>query len=71
MFPWYNKNIQAPKRNRRYCEQLWIRTSLCVHYEMFKVNTIPVKIILSSAKYDYNNKKIKHPREIKGLFSVL
>ncbi|KAK2151927.1 hypothetical protein LSH36_345g00012 [Paralvinella palmiformis] len=36
MLPWYNKNIQAAKRHRRYCERLWIRTSLCVHFEMFK-----------------------------------
>ncbi|KAK2169189.1 hypothetical protein LSH36_12g34021 [Paralvinella palmiformis] len=36
MLPWYNKNIQAAKRHRRYCERLWIKTSLCVHFEMFK-----------------------------------
>jgi len=36
MLPWYNKNIQAAKKHRRYCERLWISTSLCVHYEIFK-----------------------------------
>ena len=38
MLPWYNKNIQAAKRNRRYCVRLWIRTRLRVHFEMFKVS---------------------------------
>ena len=34
---WYNKEIQAAKRHRRYCECLWIRTGLSVHYEIFKL----------------------------------
>jgi len=71
MLPWYNKNIQAAKRHRSYCELLWIRPSLCVHFEMFKVNNILVKNTIASAKYEYYNKTIKHPREIKRLFSVL
>jgi len=32
MLSWYNKNIQAAKRHRRYCERLWIRTSLCIDF---------------------------------------
>jgi len=68
MLPWYNKNIQAAKRHRRYCE---IRTSLCVHYEVFKVSKILVKNTFASAKFQYYNKRSKHPRESKGLFSVL
>ena len=60
MLPWYNKNIQAAKRQRRYCERrLSIRTSLCVHYEMFKVSKILVKRTLASAKSEYYNKKVK------------
>ena len=47
MLPWYNKNIQAAKRHRRYCERLWIRTSLCVHFDMFKVSKILVKNTLA------------------------
>ena len=58
MLPWYNKNIQAAKIHRRYCELLWIRTSLCVHFEMFKVSKILVKNTLATAKSEYYNKKI-------------
>ena len=36
-----------------------IRTSLCVHFEMFKVSNILVKNALASAKSEYYNKKIK------------
>ena len=68
MLAWYNKNIQTPKRHRRYCEKLWIRSSLCVHFEMFKVSKILVKNTLASAKSEYYNKRSKHQREIKGLF---
>jgi len=71
MIPLYNKNIQAAKRHRRYCEWLWIRTSLCGHFEMFKVSKILVKIIVACAKSEYYIKRSNHPREIKGLFSVL
>jgi len=59
MLPWYNKNILAAKRQRRYCERLWIRTSLCVHFEMLKVRKSFVKNTLASAKSEYYNKKIK------------
>jgi len=59
MLPWYNKNIQTAKRHRRYCEWLWIRTSLCVHFEMFKVSKILDINSLASAKSEYYNKKIK------------
>ena len=59
ILPWYNKNIQAVKRHRRYCERLWIRTSLCVHFEMFKVSKILVKNTLASAKSEYYNNKNK------------
>ena len=55
--PWHNTNIQGAKRHRRYCERLWIRTSLCVHFEMFKVSKILVKNALASAKSEYYNKK--------------
>ena len=71
MFPWYNKNIQTVKKHRRYCDRLWVRTSLCVHYEIFKVSKIEVKNTLASAKSEYYNKKIKTSKEIKGLFSML
>ena len=42
-----------------YCEQLWIRTRLWVHYEIFNLNKIQVKNTLASAKSEYCNKKIK------------
>ena len=63
LVPQYNKNIQAAKRHRRYCEQLWIRIGLCVHYEMFKLGSILVKITLASAKSEYYNTKIKASKE--------
>ena len=71
MLPWHNKNIQAAKRHRRYCERLWIRTSLCVHFEMFKVSKILVKIPLPLLNLNILIKRSKHLMEIKGLFSVL
>ena len=37
LLPWYNKDIQAAKRHRMYCERLWIRTGLCIRYEMFRL----------------------------------
>ena len=71
MLPWNNKNIQAAKRHRRYYEWLWIRSSLCVHFEMFKVSKMLVKIPLPLLNLNIIIKRSKHPREIKGLFSVL
>jgi len=72
MLPCYNKNIQAEKRHRRYCERLWIRTSLCVHFEMFKVSKFLVKNILAFAKSEYYNKKIKASKgNQRTVFSVL
>ena len=72
MLPLYNKNIQAAKRHRRYFERLWIRTSLYVHFEMFKVSTILVKNTLASAKSEYCNKKIKAPKgNQRTVFSVV
>ena len=59
MFPWYDKIIQAAKRHRGYCERLWIRTGLFIHYDMFKVSKIKIKTTLASAKSEYYNKKIK------------
>jgi len=53
--PWYKKNIQAAKRHRRQ----WIRTGLCVHYEMLKVSKIQVQNSLASAKSEYYNTNIK------------
>jgi len=70
MLPWYNKNIQDAKRNRRYCERLWIRASLCVNYEMFKAIKSQIKNTLASTKSE-EKKRSKHPKEIKGLYSVL
>ena len=52
MLPWYNKSIQVAKRHRRYCEWLWIRTTLCVHHKMFKVSKSLVKNTLAFAKYE-------------------
>jgi len=46
MHPWYNRNIQAAKRQRRYCERLWIRISLCAHYNMFKVRMICILLCM-------------------------
>jgi len=71
MLPWCNKNIQAAKRHIWYYEWLWIRTSLCVHYKMFKVSKILGKNTLASAKSEYYNKRLKHLRQTKGLFLVL
>ena len=34
LVPWFSKEIKAAKRYRRYCERLWVRTHLSVHYEM-------------------------------------
>jgi len=48
MLPSYNKNIQAAKRHRMYCERLGIRTS-----------NIIFKNTLTSAISEYKNKKIK------------
>ena len=31
LLPWYNKEIQAAKRRRGYCERLYFRTGVCVH----------------------------------------
>jgi len=53
----YKKNIQSAKRHKRYCELLWIRISLCVHYEMTKVSKSLVKY--TYAKSEYYNTKIK------------
>ena len=72
MLPWYNKNIQAVKRHRSYCEWLGIRTSLCVHFEMFRVSKILVKNTLASAKSEYYNKKIKASKgNQRTVFSVV
>jgi len=72
MLPWHNKNIQATKRHRRYSERLWIRTNLCVHYEIFKVSKIIVKNNLASAKSEYYNNKIKaFKRNQRIIFSVV
>jgi len=59
MLPWYTKNIHVAQRHRRHCEWLWIRTSLWVRFEMFKVSTILVKTTLASVKSDYYNNNIK------------
>ena len=72
MLPWYNKKIQAVKRHRRYCEWLWITTSLCVHFEMFKVSKILVNNTLASDKSEYYNKKIKASKgNQRTVFSVV
>ena len=46
-----------------YCERLWIRTSLCVHFEIFKVSKTLVKNIFASAKFVNYNKTIKASKE--------
>ena len=72
ILPWYNKNVQAAKRHRKYLERLWFRISLCGHYEIFKVSSIVVKKTLASAKSEYYNKKIKSSKgNQRGIFSVL
>ena len=49
-----------------------IRTSLSVHFEMFKVSKIPVKNTLTSAKSEYYNKKIKTSKgNQRTVFSVV
>ena len=64
--------MQAAKRQRRYCERLWITTGFCVHYEMFNVCKILVKDTLASAKSDYYNKNIKASKgNQRTVFSVL
>ena len=42
LLPRYNREIRAAKRHGTYREQLWIRTSLHIHYEMFKIGKIQV-----------------------------
>ena len=49
----------------------WITTGLCVHYEMFKVSKIQVKITQPLPNQNITIKRSKHAREIKGLISVL
>lgn len=58
--PWYNKDIQAAKRHRRYCERLWTRTKLTVHHDIFKAARLLVRNRLSTAKAQYYNNKIKN-----------
>jgi len=64
LLSWYNKVTQAAKRRKSYRERQWIRTGLCVRYEMFKVN----KITIASAKSEYCYKISKQPMEMKGQF---
>ena len=42
-----------------YYQRLWIRTSLCVHYEMYKVSKSLDKNTLATTKSENNNKNIK------------
>ena len=57
---------------RRYCERLWIRTSLCVDFEMFKVSKILVNNTLASAKSEHYNRKIKASKgNQRTVFSVV
>jgi len=51
---------------------MWIRTSLCVHCEMFKMSKNLVKNTLASAKCEYYNKKIKASKgNQRTVFSVV
>ena len=54
--PWYTKDIQAAKRHRRYCEQLWRRTRLTVHHDMFLQARLNVRDLLVSCKANQINK---------------
>ena len=69
---WYSKNIQTAKRHRGYCERLWVRPGLSIHFEMFQVARLNVRNILDVTKSQYYNNKIK---EYKGnqstVFGVL
>ena len=71
MLPWYNKNIQAAKRHRRYCERLWIRTSCVFILKCSRSVKVLLKIPLPLLNLNIIIKRSKHPREIKGQFSVL
>ena len=72
LVPWYNKDIQAAKRYRRYCERLWIRTKLTVHHDMFKAARLFVRNSMSSAKAQfYNNKIAKCNGDQKAVFNVV
>jgi len=59
LLPWYNKDIQADKRNRRYCERVWIRTNFYVHFDMSRISKFKVRNTLASTKSEYYNKKFK------------
>jgi len=68
MLPWYNNNMQAVKRHRRSCGRSWIKTSSCVHCEIFKASKILVKDTFAPAKSEYYYKKIKASKGNQGLF---
>jgi len=48
----HSNDIQGATRHKRYCEQLWIRGSLYIHYEMFKVLKSNLKIALPLPSHD-------------------
>jgi len=62
LLQWYNT---AGKRQRSYCERMWIKTGLCVHYEIFQISKIQPKMPLPLLNLNIRIKSSKHAREIK------
>ena len=52
-------NLTLLERQTRYCEQLWIRTSLYVNYEMFNLVKLKLKIPLPLPKSEYCDKSMQ------------
>ena len=56
--PWYNKDIQQAKRDRRRWERTWNRTGLVVHQQLYQQARNSVGDSIDKAKSEYYNGKI-------------
>jgi len=71
MLPWYNKNIQAAKRHKGIVSGCGSGPVCVFILKCSRSVKFLLKIPLPLLNLNIIIKRSKHPREIKGLFSVL
>jgi exonuclease III len=69
--PWYTPDVDVAKKDRRKAEQVWRKSKLTVHREIFIEKRKKVNSLIQHAKEDFYSGKISEAPDQKSLFNIV
>ena len=71
LIPWMNQEILNSKKRKRKLEKLWRKTTLTVHYEMYRLEKTNMQSLIAKSKTSHYRTKIEECSGNQGLIFKL